>query len=143
MDADPRRFETRIVAAFLRIWHDPIQLMKMKLTLYQKPTCSKCRETLRLLKERGMEFEAINYYETPISEADLRVLLKKLGLTAREILRKDEPVAKQLGIGKKDFSDEELIALMAKHPDLIQRPIVVRGDQAVLGRPLENVEKLL
>ena len=90
-----------------------------------------------------MEFEAINYYETPISEADLRVLLKKLGLTAREILRKDEPVAKQLGIGKKDFSDEELIALMAKHPDLIQMPIVVRGDQAVLGRPLENVEKLL
>jgi arsenate reductase (glutaredoxin) len=117
--------------------------MKKKLTLYQKPTCSKCRETLRLLKERGMEFEAINYYETPISEADLRVLLKKLGLTAREILRKDEAVAKQLGIGKKSFSDEELIALMAKHPDLIQRPIVVRGDQAVLGRPLENVEKLL
>jgi arsenate reductase (glutaredoxin) len=117
--------------------------MKKKLTLYQKPTCSKCRETVRLLKERGMEFEAINYYETPVSEADLRVLLKKLGLTAREILRKDEPVAKQLGIGKKDFSDEELIALMAKHPDLIQRPIVVRGDQAVLGRPLENVEKLL
>ena len=117
--------------------------MKKELTVYQKPTCSKCRETIRLLKERGVEFEAINYYETPISGADLRVLLKKLGLTTREILRKDEPVAKQLGIGKKDFSDQELIALMAKHPDLIQRPIVVRGDQAVLGRPPENVEKLL
>ena len=117
--------------------------MKKKLTVYQKPTCTKCRTTLRLLNERGAEFEAINYFETPLTEADLRVLLKKLGLTAREILRKDEPVAKQLGIGKKDFSDEELIALMAKHPDLIQRPIVVRGDQAVLGRPPENVEKLL
>jgi len=117
--------------------------MKKKLTVYQKPTCTKCRTTLRLLKERGAEFEAINYFETPLTEANLRVLLKKLGLTAREILRKDEPVAKQLGIGKKDFSDEELIALMAKHPDLIQRPIVVRGDQAVLGRPPENVEKLL
>jgi arsenate reductase len=70
-------------------------------------------------------------------------LLKKLGLTATEILRQDEPVAKQLGIGKKDFSDKELIALMAKHPDLIQRPIVVRGNQAVLGRPPENVDKLL
>ena len=58
----------------------PIQLMKKKLTLYQKPTCSKCRETLRLLKERRMEFEAINYDETPISEAGLRVLLKKLGV---------------------------------------------------------------
>jgi arsenate reductase len=116
--------------------------MKKKLTVYQKPTCSKCRTTLRLLKERGVEFEAVNYYETPFTEADLRVLLKKLGLTAREILRKDEPVAKQLGIGKKDFSDKELLDLMAKHPDLIQRPIVVRGDQAVLGRPPENVEKL-
>ena len=143
MDADPCRFEPRIVAAFLRIWHEPNQLMKKKLTVYQKPTCTKCRTTLRLLNERGAEFEAINYFETPLTEADLRVLLKKLGLTAREILRKDEPVAKQLGIGKKDFSDEELIALMAKHPDLIQRPIVVRGDQAVLGRPPENVEKLL
>ncbi len=117
--------------------------MKKELTVYQKPTCSKCRETIRLLKERGVEFEAINYYETPITEAHLRGLLKKLGLTARDILRKDEPVAKQLGIAEKNFSDEELIALMAKHPDLLQRPIVVRGEQAVLGRPPENVEKLL
>ncbi len=117
--------------------------MKKKLTVYQKPTCTKCRMALRLLRERGAEFEAINYFETPLTEADLRSLLKKLGLSAREILRKDEPVAKELGIGKKDYSDKELIALMAKHPELIQRPIVVRGDQAVLGRPPENVEKLL
>ena len=99
--------------------------------------------TLRLLKERGAEFEAINYFETPLTEADLRALLKKLGLSAREILREDEPVAKELGIGKSEFSDEELILLMSKHPDLIQRPIVVRGDQAVVGRPPESVEKLL
>lgn len=117
--------------------------MKQKLTVYQKPTCTKCRMTLRLLKERGAKFDAINYFETPLTEADLRTLLKKLALSPREILRKDEPVAKKLGIGKKDFSDEELIALMAKHPDLIQRPIVVRGDQAVLCRPPENVNKLL
>ncbi len=117
--------------------------MKKKLTVYQKPTCTKCRMTLRLLRERGAEFESINYFETPLSEAHLRSLLRKLGLSAREILRKDEPVAKELGIGKKEFSDQELVALMAKHPDLIQRPIVVRGDQAVLGRPPENVEKLL
>ncbi len=117
--------------------------MKKILTVYQKPTCTKCRMALRLLRERGAAFEAINYFETPLTEADLRSLLKKLGLSAREILRKDEPVAKELGIGKKDFSDQELIALMAKHPDLIQRPIVVRGHQAVLGRPPENVEKLL
>ena len=117
--------------------------MNRKLTVYQKPTCSKCRSTLRLLKERGVDFEAINYYETPFTAAEIRVLLKKLALTPHEILRKDEPVVRRLNIGKKDFSDEELITLMAKHPDLIQRPIVVRGDQAVLGRPPENVEKLL
>ena len=117
--------------------------MRMKLTVYQKPTCTKCRATLRLLKERGADIEAINYFETPLTEAHLRGLLKKLGLAAAEILRKDEPVAKELGIGKKEFSDKELITLMAQHPDLIQRPIVVRGDQAVLGRPPENVEKLL
>lgn len=88
-----------------------------------------------------MEFEAVNYHETPFTEADLRVLLKKLGLTAREILRKDESVAKQLGIGKKDFSDEELIAVMVKHPDLIHRPIVVRGDQYFEGHPFFPVSR--
>jgi arsenate reductase (glutaredoxin) len=83
-----------------------------KLTVYQKPTCTKCRTTLRMLKERGTDFEAINYFETPLTEADLRSLLKKMRLSASDILRKDEPVAKQLGVGKKDYSDEELIALM-------------------------------
>src|SRR5689334_12574470 len=69
--------------------------MKKRLTVYQKPTCTKCRTTLRLLKERGVEFEAINYFETHLTEPDLRALLKKLGLSAREILRKDEPLAKE------------------------------------------------
>lgn len=114
-----------------------------KLTVYQKPTCSKCRETLSLLRDRGAEFESINYYETPLTEKDLSQLLKKLGLTARDILRKDEPIARDLGLAKKELSDKELIALMVKHPDLMQRPIVVGGDKAVLGRPPENVEKLL
>jgi len=92
---------------------------------------------------RFLEKHPINYYEIPFTAAHLRGLLKKLALSAQEILRKDEPVSKQLGIAKKNFSNEELIALMVKHPDLIQRPIVVHGDQAVLGRPPENVEKLL
>jgi arsenate reductase len=116
--------------------------MKKKLMVYQKPTCTKCRITLRLLKERGAEYEAINYFETPLTTTELEGLLKKLGLNAREILRKDEPAAKKLGIGTRNFSDQELITLMAKHPDLIQRPIVVRGHKAVLGRPPENIEKL-
>lgn len=114
-----------------------------KITVYQKPTCSKCRETLRILRDRGVEFDAINYYEAPLTAKELKQLLKKLGVTARDVLRKDEPIARELGIAKKDLSEEELIALMVKHPDLMQRPIVVRADEAVLGRPPENVEKLL
>lgn len=117
--------------------------MKTKLTVYQKPTCSKCRATLSLLKERGVEFEAINYYEVPFTETGLRGLLKKLGLPARDLLRTKEPVARDLGLGQEDLSDEQLLAVMVKHPDLLQRPIVVRGNKAVLGRPPENVEKLL
>ena len=117
--------------------------MKDKLTVYQKPTCTKCRTVLKTLNDRGVEFDAINYYEVPLTEAQLRGLLKKLALTPQEILRKDEPVARELGIGKETYSDEELITLMIKHPDLIQRPIVVHGNQAVLGRPPENIEKLL
>ncbi len=117
--------------------------MKEKLTVYQKPTCSTCRTALRILKDRGVEFEAINYYEVPFTEADLRGLLKKLALSPRDILRKQEPLARELGIAEKEFSGDELIRLMVKHPDLIQRPMIVRGNQAVLGRPPENIEKLL
>ena len=117
--------------------------MSEKITVYQKPTCSKCRETLGLLRERGVEFEAVNYYERPVTAEELRGLLEKLGLSPREILRKNEPVARSLGLGDREVPDDELIRLMVENPDLIQRPIVVRGDRAVLGRPVANVEELL
>ncbi|HEX2239494.1 MAG TPA: arsenate reductase family protein [Gammaproteobacteria bacterium] len=114
-----------------------------KVTVYQKPTCTKCRTALRLLKERGVEFDAINYYEQPLTTERLRELLGKLKLSPRDVLRKDEPIARKLEINKRDLSDDELITLMVKNPDLIQRPIVVRGNKAVLGRPPENIEALL
>jgi arsenate reductase (glutaredoxin) len=117
--------------------------MNQKLIVYLKPTCSKCRSVVKILKDRGVEFAAINYYERPFTEEDLRRLLRKLALSPRDILRKDEPVARQLGVAKKNLSEEQLIALMVTHPDLIQRPVIVRGDEAVLGRPPENVERLL
>lgn len=117
--------------------------MNDRITIYQKPTCSKCRETLKLLRESGEEFDAVNYYETPLSREQLRELLGKLGLPARAILRSDEPLARTLKLGQRELSDDELIDIMVENPDLIQRPIVVRGDQAVLCRPPENVAKLL
>lgn len=117
--------------------------MSDQITVYEKPTCTKCREMNKFLVEQGIDFSKVNYYLEPLSEENLRELLKKMGLTPRDILRSSEAIYRELGLGKKDFSDDEIISLMAKHPDLIQRPIVERGDRAVLGRPTENVKPLL
>lgn len=117
--------------------------MADKIKVYQKPTCSKCRETLGILKNRGVEFDSINYYEAPLEAKELRELIRKLGVSPRDLLRKGEQVYRDLGLAKRDLSDDELIELMVENPDLIQRPIVVKGNKAVLGRPPESVEELL
>ena len=97
----------------------------------------------KLLRESGIDFTKVNYYIEPLSDAKLRNLLKKMKLKPRDILRSSESIYRELGLGKKEFSDDEIISLMVKHPDLIQRPIVERGNRAVLGRPTENVRALL
>ena len=97
----------------------------------------------KLLRESGVPFDKVNYYVEPLSKKKLTELVRKLGLKPRELLRKSEPVYKELGLANGEFSDSELIALMVEHPDLLQRPIVERGDRAVLGRPTENVKALL
>ena len=117
--------------------------MSDKITVYEKPTCTKCREMDRFLRESSVDFTKINYYLAPLGEKKLRELIKKMGIKPRELLRTSEPIYRELGLGKKEFSDDEIVSLMVKHPDLIQRPIVERGDRAVLGRPTENVRTLL
>ena len=117
--------------------------MEDKITVYEKPTCTKCREMDRFLRDSSVDFSKINYYLEPIGEKKLRELIKKMGMKPRELLRTSETIYRELGLGKKDFSDDEIIALMVEHPDLIQRPIVERGDRAVLGRPTEKVKPLL
>ena len=97
----------------------------------------------KLLRESGVPFEKVNYYVEPLSKKKLTELVRKLKLKPRELLRKGEPIYKELGLGERQLSDSELIALMVEHPDLLQRPIVERGDRAVLGRPTENVKELL
>ena len=97
----------------------------------------------KLLRESGISFEKINYYIEPLTKKKLTELLRKMNLKPREVLRKSEPIYKQLGLSEDKFSDSELIGLMIEHPDLLQRPIVERGDRAVLGRPTENVKELL
>ncbi|WP_090698900.1 arsenate reductase (glutaredoxin) [Nitrosomonas aestuarii] len=112
-----------------------------KITIYQKPTCSKCRGTLAILDESGQDYESVNYYETPLTVNKLRELIQKLNLSAREVLRADEAAARDLDLNA--IPDDDLIKLMVDNPDLMQRPIVVRGDEARICRPPENVKDLL
>lgn len=113
------------------------------ITIYQKPTCSTCREAVQLLKESGESFTAVNYYEHPFDKGRLKSLLKKAGLAPRDVLRTKEDIYRELGLAKKTLTDDELIELMVKHPDLIQRPIVEKGDRVILARPAESIKRLL
>jgi len=97
----------------------------------------------KLLRESGIPFDKVNYYIQPLSKKKLTELLRKMNMKPRELLRKGEAPYKELGLSEDKFSDSELVAIMVEHPDLIQRPIVERGDRAVLGRPTENVKELL
>ena len=117
--------------------------MNDTITVYEKPTCTKCREMSRFLRESGVDFSKVNYYLEPLGKKKLEELLGKMKITPRDLLRKSEPIYRELGLGKGEFTDDEIISLMVKHPDLIQRPIVERGNRAVLGRPTENVKELL
>jgi len=113
------------------------------ITIYQKPTCTTCRQVYTVLKESGVDFEAVNYYIDPLSKSKLKELLKKMGMGAAELLRAKEPIYKQLKLSEKKFSEDEIIDLMVKHPDLIQRPIVEKGAKAILARPAERIKEIL
>jgi len=114
---------------------------RAKVVVYEKPTCSKCREVKRVLAEKGVEFETVNYIEKPLSAAGLKQLLQQAGLKATEILRTKEDAYREHVAGK-DLTDEQLVAVMARHPELIQRPIVVRDGKAVLAREMEKLTEL-
>lgn len=115
-----------------------------ELTIYEKRTCSTCRRLYELLNERGIDAERVDYHVEGIDKATIRDLLAKAGITAREALRVREPLVAELGLLEGEgVGEDELIALMAEHPALLQRPIIVRGDRAVLARPIERVLELL
>jgi len=104
--------------------------------IYHNPRCSKSRQTLALLQENGVEPEVVEYLKTPLSEAEIRDLLAKLGVGAFGLTRRGEKVFKELGLSK-DSDEDALIRAMADHPILIERPIVVNGAKAAIGRPPE------
>ena len=114
-----------------------------KIVIYQKPVCTTCRGVYAALKESGADFEAVDYYTDTIPKAKLEELLRKMGMKARELLRTKEPIYKTLKIGERDLSDSEIVDLMVEHPDLIQRPIVEKGNRAILARPAERLKEIL
>lgn len=113
------------------------------ITIYHKPTCTTCRQAVQMLKDSGTPFTAVNYYEQTFTKDQLKKILKKAGLSPKDVLRTKEDIYRELELAKKDLSDDSLLDLMVKHPDLIQRPLVVKDDKAVLARPAETVKTLI
>lgn len=113
----------------------------MSVTIYHNPRCSKSRQTLQLIEEKGVTPQVVDYLNTPPSADELKDILGKLGITPRDLLRKKE--AAEYGLNDAALSDEQIIEGMIQNPRCIERPIVVKGNQAVLGRPPENVLELL
>jgi arsenate reductase len=114
-----------------------------ELTVYEKPTCTTCRRLATLLTDRGIDFDRVNYHVEPLPEEKIRELVRKAGVPARDLLRTKEPLYRELGLHEREAGDDEVIELMAEHPQLLERPVVERGERAVLGRPPERVLELL
>ena len=115
----------------------------MTVKIYHNPRCSKSRQTLQLLNERDIEPQIVEYLKTPPSVAELEQLLKMLDLEPRELMRRKEKEYKELGLDDPELSRDALIRAMVEHPKLIERPIVVSGKKAALGRPPEGVLEIL
>ena len=113
------------------------------LTLYHNPRCSKSRGALELLEARGLTPNVVRYLDTPLDAAQLRSLLSTLNISARQLLRTGEDEYKTLNLADSSVSDEQLIEAMAAHPKLIERPILVAGNKAVIGRPPEKILEIL
>ena len=110
--------------------------------IYHNNRCSKSRCGLEILNNSKQDFEVVEYIKNPLSEKEIKDILKKLGFTPIQLVRKNEAIWKENYKGK-ELSDDEIIKAMATHPKLIERPIVVKGDKAVIGRPPENISNLL
>lgn len=113
------------------------------ITIYHNPRCSKSRQTLALLRDEGIEPDIVEYLETPPTQKKLKEILQLLGLNPRELLRTGEAAYKENGLQDKELSDQHLIKAMCEYPKLIQRPIVINGKKAAIGRPPENILEIL
>lgn len=110
--------------------------------IYHNPRCSKSRYSLQILEDNHVDFELVKYLETPPTKAELKDILQKLGMPPEAIVRKGETIYKEK-FKEKSFSEDEWLDILVKHPILIERPIIVEGNKAVIGRPPEKVLELL
>ena len=117
--------------------------MLIMVTIYHNPRCSKSRQTLALLEARGITPKVVEYLKHPPSAAELKSILKKLGIEPRELMRRSEQLYVELGLQDRALSDDDLIGLMVANPILIERPIVVSGAKAAIGRPPEQVLEII
>lgn len=115
----------------------------MTVTIYHNPRCSKSRQTLQLLRDRGIQPRVIEYLQTPPARTELKRLLGLLHLQPRALLRRKEPQYRDLGLDDKSLKDKDLIDAMHNHPILMERPIVVANGKAVIGRPPEKVLEII
>lgn len=116
----------------------------MSVSIYHNPRCSKSRQTLALLEEKGITPDVIKYLETPLSVDQLKTVYAQLGLSSvRDMMRTKESIYKELSLGDESVTDEQLFEAMVENPKLIERPIVIKGDAARLGRPPEQVLEIL
>ena len=115
----------------------------MSVVIYHNPRCSKSRQTLQLLEENGVSPEIVEYLKEVPSKSDLKGIIKSLGVSARDILRKKEAIYKEAGFNNDNLSDDEIVSMMVENPKVIERPIVVNGSKATIGRPPENVLEII
>lgn len=114
-----------------------------KITVYEKPTCTTCRKVAKAFLEQGIDFNKVNYYIKPFTKSKLKSLLSKMKMKPSELLRKNDEAFKELKTKIEKISEEEILNLMIENPDLVQRPIVEKGDKAILARPPERINEIL
>ncbi len=114
-----------------------------KINVYEKPTCTTCRKMIKLLKEKGYDFDRINYYIEPFTKEKLEELLKKAGIKPSELIRRKGDPYKALDMKNNSYTEEQILNFMVENPDLVERPIIEKGNKAVLARPIEKALEII
>lgn len=114
-----------------------------EITVYQKPTCTTCKEVHQILKESNVDFGAVDYFTDPIPKSKLKELIQKIGLPIEELIRKKDQLYLDLKLNQKKLTENQWLDLLAIYPDLLQRPIVEKGDKAIVARPAKKIREFL